>query len=164
MAAFQYCTPEWLDDCEKTFKSDPKYADKFKKITGGVLFRVKAEPEWGIDKDIIFGAELDAGKLLSIGFYSKEDAKKKATFLLSATPQEWKKILSKESKFVADFMLGKIKLDQGSQVGVLKLAPVSGDFVNLLTVNGIQFPDEMSPDELAKYRSNMEKFRSKLGV
>ena len=58
-------------------------------------------------------------------------------------------------------MLGKIKLEQGSKVGILKLAPLSDKLVDFMTQHEIQFPDEMSSDELAKYRSHLEEFRSK---
>jgi hypothetical protein len=33
-----------------------------------------------------------------------------------------------------------------------------------MTQHEIQFPDEMSSDELAKYKSRLEEFRSKVGV
>lgn len=164
MAVYQYCTPEWLEELEKLYKSDSKYEEQFKKLSMIVCFRVQAEPSWGIEKDIIFGTSLDAGKLVRIGFFSEEGAKKEATFILAATPQNWKKLLRKETKFVTDFMLGKIKLDQGSKVGILKLAPLSDKLVDFMTQHEIQFPDEMSSDELATYRSHMEEFRAKLGV
>jgi len=164
MAVYKYCTPEWFEELAKTYRSDSRFEEQFKKLTMIVCYRVKAEPSWGIEKDIIFGNELDKGRLIKLGFYSEEDAKKDATFILAATPQEWKKILRKEAKFVTDFMLGKIKLEQGSKVGVLKLAPLSDKLVDFLTQHEIQFPDEMSSDELARYRSYLEEFRSKLGV
>ncbi len=164
MAVYKYCTPEWFEELEKTYRSDSRFEEQFKKLTMVVCYRVKAEPAWGIEKDIIFGNELDKGRLIMLGFYSEEDAKKDATFILAATPQEWKKILRKEAKFVTDFMLGKIKLEQGSKVGVLKLAPLSDKLVDFLTQHEIQFPDEMSSDELARYKSYLEEFRSKLGV
>jgi len=55
-------------------------------------------------------------------------------------------------------------LEQGSKVGILKLAPLSDKLVGFMTQHEIQFPDEMSSDELAKYKSNLEEFRSKVGV
>jgi len=164
MAVYKYCTPEWFEELEKTYRSDSRFEEQFKKLTMVVCYRVKAEPSWGIEKDIIFGNELDKGRLIKLGFYSEEDAKKDATFILAATPQEWRKILRKEAKFVTDFMLGKIKLEQGSKVGVLKLAPLSDKLVDFLTQHEIQFPDEMSSDELARYGSYLEELRSKLGV
>ncbi|MCP4668131.1 MAG: hypothetical protein GY849_17415, partial [Deltaproteobacteria bacterium] len=118
MTVYQYCTPEWFEELGKAYTSEPRYEEQFKKLTMLVCYRVKAEPEWGIEKDIIFGNDMDAGKLVKLGFYTEEEARKRGTFILAATPQEWKKILRKESKFVTDFMLGKIKLEQGSKVGV----------------------------------------------
>jgi hypothetical protein len=77
---------------------------------------------------------------------------------------EWKNILTKKSKFVTDFMLGKIKLDHGSKVGVLGIAPHSNTLVDSLTQVELLWPDEMTAAEVEKYRANMKGFRSKLGV
>jgi putative sterol carrier protein len=125
---------------------------------------VKAEPAWGIDKDIIFGMFIDKGELTRIAFFAEEDALKEAEYVISATPQEWKKLLRKQSKFLTDFMLGKIKLDHGSKVGVLGVAPHANTVVDILTQVDLQFPDEMSAEELATYRANFEEFRANLGV
>jgi len=164
MAKLQYCTPEWLDAFEKGYRANPKFEKNLKKLTSKIYFRVMAEPKWGIDEDIIFGAVLEAGRLDKTEFISAENAKKVATFILSATPMEWKKILRKQAKFVTDFMLGKIKLDHGSKVGVLGIAPHSNTLVDALTQVELQFPDEMTSDEVEKYRANMKEFRVKLGV
>ena len=142
MSVFQYCTPEWLEEFFKEYNKNPKYEKALKKLTAKVYFKVTAEPAWGIDKDIIFGAAINAGKLEKVEFITEEGAIKVATFILAAPPQEWKKILTKESKFVTDFMLGKIKLEHGSKVGVLGLAPHSNTLVDSLTQVELQFPDD----------------------
>lgn len=164
MALYQYCTPEWLEELEKVYQADPTYREQFKKLTLVLCFRVQAESSWGIDKDIIFGTHLDEGRLTRLGFFGEEEARRDATFILAATPQNWKRLLRKETKFVTDFMLGKIKLEQGSKVGILKLAPLSDKLVDFMTSNEIQFPDEMTSDELENYRSRVVEFRSRLGV
>lgn len=164
MAKIPYCTPEWLEAFATAYRANPKYEKTLKKLTSKVYFRVLAEPEWGIDEDIIFGAVLEAGRLEKIEFISAENAQKVATFILSATPLEWKNVLTKKSKFLTDFMLGKIKLDHGSKVGVLGLAPHSNTLVDALTQVQLVFPDEMTADEVEKYRANMKAFRSELGV
>ena len=164
MAACQYCTPQWLEESEKSYQSNPEYREKLKKLSAKMCYRVKAEPAWGIDQDIIFGMFVDKGELTRIAFIAEEDALKEAEYVISATPQEWKKILRKQSKFLTDFMLGKIKLDHGSKVGVLGVAPHANTVVDLLTQVDLQFPDEMSDEELAQYRSQMEEFRASLGV
>ena len=61
-------------------------------------------------------------------------------------------------------MLGKITLEQGSKVGILGVASHSNTLIDVLTPVALQFPDEMTPDELSKYRSYMQEFRAELGV
>jgi hypothetical protein len=164
MTVVAYCTPEWLEENAVLYRSNPQIIKDLEKVSTRVCFRVMAEPDWGIDEDLIFGAFIKNGQLEKLDFFSEGSAKKDAEFILAATPQEWKKILRKESKFITDFMLGKIILEQGSKVGMLSLAPYSTNLVKALTQVDIQFPDEMSYDELAEYRSYLQEFREKLAV
>jgi hypothetical protein len=164
MRKCQYCTPEWLEESGRIYRSDLTLAEKLRKISAKVCFRVKAEPAWGIDKDIIFGTFIEAGKLTKISFFSEEEAGQESEYLMAATPQEWKKILRKENKFLTDFMLGKIKLEKGSKVTILGLAPYASTLIDALTQVQIQFPDEMSGEELAKYKVYMGEFRKNMNV
>jgi hypothetical protein len=160
----RYCTPEWLQVSAEGYRSTPKFQQALAKLTVGVCFLVKAEPAWGIEKDILFGSILHQGEMKKLAFFSAEDARDQVEFVLAATPQEWKKILRKENKFVTDFMLGRITLEQGSKVGVLSVAPHSGTLVDVLTQAELQFPDEMTPEELAAYRAHVAAFRLELGI
>jgi len=160
----RYCTPEWLEGSANAYRANPRIQEELRKLTAKICFKVKAEPAWGIDADIIFCGFVRQGALDELAFFAEEDAKREAEFILTATPQEWKKILRKESKFVTDFMLGRIALEQGSKVGVFGIAPHSNTLVDALTQVELQFPDEMSPEELDDFRSNMEEFRRDLGV
>ena len=164
MNTVRYCTPEWLKVSAKGYNADPRYQKEFAKLTLTLCIRVYAEPAWGIDEDIIYGVAVEEGKLNKLAFFSEEAAKNEADYILSATPQEWKKILRKESKFVTDFMLGKIALDQGSKVGILGVAPHSSTLVDALTLKELQYPDDMSSDELEEYRAYVKEFRAQLGV
>ncbi len=102
MLKYRYCTPEWLEESARIYRSTSHFEEKLKKLSEGVCFRVKAEPAWGIDPDILFGAFVEAGKLAKLAFFSEEAAKREANYIMSATPQEWKKILRKENKFLTD--------------------------------------------------------------
>ena len=164
MATIQYCTPQWLEESAKLYQANPELQEKLKKLSAKMCYRVKAEPEWGIDKDIIFGAFFEEGRLTRLEFFKEEDVTTEAEYLMAATPQVWKKILRKERKFITDFMLGKIKLEHGSKVGVLGVAPHANNVVDSLTQIEVQFPDEMSAEELSEYRSKMEAFRANSGV
>lgn len=164
MTAVRYCTPEWLEASATGYRENPRYGQEFAKLTTRLCFRIKAEPAWGIEKGIIFATYVTQGELEKLAFVDEEEAKREADFLLAATPQQWKKLLRKEAKFVTEFMLGRIILEQGSRVGVLQIAPYSNTFIDALTPVDLQFPDEMSPEELADYRTYVETFRQELGV
>jgi hypothetical protein len=159
-----YCTPEWLEESAKKYRESARYQEALKRVTTRILYRVTAEPAWGIDSDFIFGADVTKGVLNDLRFYSEQEAKEKAEYIMAASPQEWKLILRKEHKFLTDFMLNKIKLEQGSKVGVLGLAPYADVFIDAVTQVNLQFQDELSPQEVNEYREYAAQFRSKLGV
>jgi len=146
------------------YRGSPRYQEALKKVTTRILYRVNAEPEWGIDADIIFGADVTNGALNELRFYNESEAKEKADFIMAASPQEWKLILRKEHKFLTDFMLGKVKLEQGSKVGVLGLAPYADVFIDAVTQVSLQFQDELNPQQVDEYRQYASQFRSTLGI
>jgi hypothetical protein len=164
MNATRYCTPEWLESSAEGYRKNPRFQKEFEKLRLKVTFCVKEEPAWGIEKEIYFLSEVDKGDLKRLAFVSEAEAARESDYILAATPQEWKKILRKESKFIGDFMLGKITLQQGSKVGVLSVAPHSNTFVEALTQFELQFPDEMSPEELECFRAYVQEFRAALSV
>jgi hypothetical protein len=164
MTALKYCTPKWLEVNAEGYRNTPRFQKDFAKLSMSVCFQVNAEPEWGLDENIFFVAHVDKGELLKLSFITEAEARQGADFILAASPQEWKKILRKESKFVADFMLGKITLEKGSKVAVLSLAPHSNTFVDTLTQSELQFPDEMTPEELELYKTDVKDFRAALQV
>ncbi len=159
-----YCTPEWLDECGRIYREKPSYEEAFKKLTIRISYRVTKEPAWGIDRDFIFGAVITKGVLNEIRFYNEDETRLNAEFVMAASPQEWKLILRKQHKFLTDFMLGKIRLEQGSKVGVLGVAPYADTFIALLNEVPLVFQDELSPQQLDEYRQNASQFRSKLGI
>jgi hypothetical protein len=61
-------------------------------------------------------------------------------------------------------MLGKVKLEAGSKTGLLKITPYANHFVDALTQFELQFPDEMSSEELETYRTDLSKLRAGTGV
>jgi len=163
MESVRYLTPEWLEESIKTYHSDPIFGEKLKKLTTRMCYRIKADPAWGIDEDIMFGTFFDKGKLMKMDYFTIEEAWS-AEYIVAAPPQEWKRILRKESKFITDYMLKKILLEQGSDKGVLLVAPHATNIVEFLTAVPVQFPDEMTEKELEEYRTYMLKWRAERGV
>ena len=164
MTTVQYCTPEWFQQVTKLYQDQQALQDDLAKFSYKVSYKIKAEPAWGIEQDIIFAFYVDRGQITCLDFISAEQAAAESEFILTATPQEWKKLLRGESKFVTDFVLGKVILDKGSKVTVLGVAPYSTPLIKTLTLVDLQFPDEMNPAELDQYKAYQQEFRARLGV
>lgn len=160
----KYCSPEWLEESARLYRASDRFEDALSKVSAKIFYRITAEPAWGIDKDIIFGAEVEAGNLLELNYFSEEETQKRADFVLSASPQVWKGMLRKDKKFISEFMLGKVKLESGSKPGLLKITPYANHFIDALTQFELQFQDEMSPEELAMYRADLSAYRERAGV
>jgi hypothetical protein len=160
----RYCTPEWLEESGKLYRDTDHFENALKKVTTKIFYRVSADHTWGIEKDILFGAEVKEGKLLDLGYYSESEAQERADFILAASPQVWKGIIRKDKKFISEFMLGKVTLEQGSKPGLLLITPYATHFVDALTQFELQFPDEMSAEELEAYRADLSAFRENAGV
>lgn len=164
MTTYQYCTPEWLAECAQRSQENPKFKKALEKLSLSMAFRVKADPELGIDRDIIFAAFGEKGELEKLAFISETEAEKEADIILSASPQQWTRLLRKESMFGGDVMSRKITIEKGNITNVIRVAPYSGTFVDALTQVDLKFPDEMSPEELEEYRDCINEFRLELGV
>ncbi len=163
MTAVRYPTPEWLDESAKAYRASPRFEEALRKVTTRIVYRIKADPTWGIDEDLLFGAIVEKGVLHELRFFKEAEAATTAEYIMSATPQEWKKILRKESKFLTDFMMGKITLEQGSKTGVIGLAPYAPVFIDALTQVDLRFPDELTPPELEQLRADLRALRERLG-
>jgi len=163
MTAVRYPTQEWLDESAKAYRASPKIQEALRKVTTRIFYRIKSDPAWGIEQDLLFGAIVEKGILHDLRFFPEAEAKATAEFIMSATPQEWKKILRKDSKFLTDFMLGKIALEQGSKTGVIGLAPYAPSFIDALTQFELRFPDELTPQELEKLSAELRALRTRLG-
>ena len=50
MTTYQYCTPEWLEESAKVYRSNPEAQKNLKKLTADMAYRVKADPAFGIDQ------------------------------------------------------------------------------------------------------------------
>lgn len=164
MNAIRYCTPEWLEQSKQAYLADPSFQEKLAKVTSRIFFRILAEPGWGIQEAMLFGAVVEEGVLHDLRFFSEEEGTAMADFIMAAPPQKWKKILRKEQKFLTEFMLGKVALEHGSKVGVLGLAPYAPIFIDALTQFPLQFPDEMSESELETFQSDLADFRTQANL
>ena len=161
-----YATPEWVEAMAGVYRADPENETKtFKGMSLFLVFRIFADPEYGLERDIYFGTHLDDGVLQDDSvIMSKKDAEEKADFILGATPETWKKVIKKQQGFVSAFMSGKIKLDKGSAPKIISLAPKAPAVVDCFHQVDTEWPDEMSPERLEEYKALVREFTTRLGV
>lgn len=161
-----YVTPEWLEAVGESYRANPENETKiFKGLTIFLTFRVQADTKFGLDEDIDFGTHVVDGILQDDSLLmSREDSEKKADFILTATPRIWKNLICKEEGFISSFMTGKIKLDKGEAPKIIALAAKSPALVDAFNRVDTEWPDEMSPDRLEEYRTQVKEFRERLGV
>jgi len=161
-----YATPEWVAEVGKNYKANPDNQNKtFKGMTLFLSFRILADSKFGIDKDIYFCSHLVNGALQDdSALLSKEDADKKSDFILSATPEIWKKLIQKRQGFISLVMTAKIKLDKGLAPKLLSLAPKSGPLIEVFNRVDTEWPDEMSPQRLEQYKAQVKEYRDRLKV
>ena len=162
MTTYVYPQPEWTEASAAIYGED--FEKKLAILSGNFAYRINAEPDWGIEEDLFFTMFLEAGKLRELKHCTKEHAFDRADFLLSAAPSTWKKILTKKEKFVGAFLGGRIKLEKGETVGAMAVAPHANTLVDVLTQVDLKFPDDLNPEELASFRSELAQKRSKLGI
>lgn len=157
-----YPSAEWLEESTKRYGSE--FENKLKSLSGFYAYRIRANPEWGIEKDILMCSVVDSGKLVRLEHCTEEDAKENADFIMAAEANTWKRILRKLDKFVGAFMGQRIKLEKGNTIKALGLAPHANTLVDSLTQVELRFPDELSPDELENFKVSFSEYREKVGV
>ena len=164
MTVYNYCSPEWLEESANRYSQNEELKSKLKKLSAKMGFKVTANPGHGLDNDIVFAAFIDNGNLTRLSFISEEEARAKCDYILMAETSEWSQILRKKFKFIARFMMQKVKLDHGEKIDVLKLGPYANDLVEVLTQADVRYPDEMSEAEIESFREKLNVFRSRIKV
>lgn len=161
-----YATPEWLEEVAKIYASDPANEQMLKRL-GHVTFvyRIAAEPRFGIDPDLYFMQELEDGVLKEVRFVTPEEGKKIATWLIAGTFDIWRDVIQKKLKLTTGIVQGKLKVELGDQAGIIvRVGPVAFQMATSFNNAETIWPDAMSPDELAAYKAKVNDFRKKLGV
>lgn len=72
--------------------------------------------------------------------------------------------MTKKEKFVGAFLGGSVKLEKGDTVGALAVGPHANTLVDVLTQVDLKFPDDLNPEELASFKSDLARKRSERGI
>ena len=135
-------SPEWLAENGKLYGENAELQDILKKLTVKMAYRVTADSTWGIEEDLLWCTFFEKGQLTKMCYLTQAEVDGEADFLLSAPPATWAKLLRRTAKFGTELTIGRVKVEQGSKLGVMKVAPYSKHVVTLLTQAQTAYPDE----------------------
>lgn len=162
----EYATPEWLEEVTKTYRSDPANEQMLKRL-GSVTFvyRIAAEPRFGIDPDLYFMERLEDGVLKEVKFVTPEQGEKIATWVIGGTFDVWREVIGKRLKLTTGIMQGKLKVEAGDKAAIIvRVGPVALQAATSFTNTETIWPDTMSPERLEEYKAHVKGFRENLGV
>lgn len=161
-----YLTPEWLEAVAKNYRDNPDNPTKhFKGLSMVLTFRVLADAKFHLDSDIYFSMSLENGVLKeSPAFVSAKEAQNISLYIVSAPPERWKRILQKKEGFVANFMGGRVKLDQGSKIKFIPLGGKAPALIENFYKVDTQWPDEMPAPEVESWQTKIKAFTESLKV
>lgn len=142
MTQLKVFSPEWLEENARLYRENNELQDVLKKLTVKMAYLTKADKDLGIDEDILWCTFFEKGDLTRMSELTQAEVDDEAEFLLAAPPQIWMKLLRRESRFGTELTLGRVKVAQGSKLGVMKVAPYSKHVVTLLTQSETLYPNE----------------------
>jgi putative sterol carrier protein len=116
---------EWLNELDTKLNTDTRYADIAKKWEGDMVIVI--EPEGNLKEKRIYYLDLWHGKCRGVAEF-KDIAEKKAAFVLTATYENIKKIMTGKLDPMQAMMTRKLSV-QGNLAVMMRSVPTVLDFV-----------------------------------
>jgi putative sterol carrier protein len=155
-------TPEWVMAYEKLVQQDAPYKEVAKDWEGSVVIHILAKPEIALDEDIYLWMDLWHGDCNFMRLVPKEKGES-GDFVITGEFDRWKAVMAKELDPVKGMMQGKLKL-RGDLPTIVRAVRAAQRLVELTGMLDTKFLDEMSPDEMEKFRGVISELRADFGV
>jgi len=155
-------TPEWTQILGEIIDGDAEYKAAAKTWEGAITLVVQAKPEVGLDEDISVVLDLWHGDCRSGKVLPKEEAAK-APYVMTGSLDTWKAVGTGKTDAIKATMLGKIKL-KGNMANVVRHVKAAKRLANCTGLFESVWPDELSKDEVEKFRADIKQFREQFGV
>ena len=154
-------TPEWGQVFGETLDGDAEYRQAAKTWEGAVTLVVQAKPEVGLDEDISVMLDLWHGACRSVKILPKEEAAK-APYVMTGSLDTWKAVSTGKTDAIKATMLGKIKM-KGDMANVVRHVKASKRLADCTGLFESVWPDELSKDEIEKFRADLKQLREQFG-
>lgn len=158
--ACKFGTPEWVTQYEKAVQGSAEYKELAKDWEGSIGMRVLPNPDIGIDEALYIFMDLWHGDARSIKLVPKEEGEK-ADYLITGEYARWKSVVKGDLDIVKGMMAGQLKL-RGDLPTIVKYATAATKLVELTSTVESIFPDELSSEELDRYKARFKETRDQL--
>ena len=159
--AVRYGTQEYWDEYKEMLNESKAYEEAAKTWEGAVTLVLQAKPEVGLDEDISVMLDLWHGACRSVKILPKEEAAK-APYVMTGSLDTWKAVATGKTDAIKATMLGKIKM-KGDMANVVRHVKASKRLAGCTGLVEAVWPDELSKDEIEKFRADLKQLREQFG-
>ncbi len=155
-------TPAWIGAYERLIREDETYRKLAKDWEGSVVIHILPEPRVGLDEDMYLMLDLWHGDCRSVRLVPKEVGES-GDYVLTASYDRWKQVMTRELDAVKGMMQGKIKL-KGDLPTIVRYVKAATRLTELVGMVDTIFLDEMSPEEIEAFKPWVEFLREEYSL
>ena len=156
---YVYLSVEWVGLYEKAVREDAYYREAAKDWEGSVALQVEANPEYGIDTDIFILLDLWHGDCRRAWAVPREVGES-ADYIVTGSADRWMEVGRRKLDIIKGLMQGKLKL-KGDLPTIVRNVKAATRLVEISTMVGGKYPDELSPEEVENLRAEIADMRER---
>jgi len=134
----EFCSSKYLEEAKKRTNSDEKYLELAKGEYAGYTFVIKAEPDKGVNTDIVIGYVVEDGKIVDIWVGERE-----TDFTITGRYGIWVDVLLGKLGATKALMMRKLKV-KGSILKLMKYTKPTLRWLEILRTIPTEFHGEYS--------------------
>ncbi len=155
-------TPSWMAAYESMVRNDEEYRKLAQDWEGTVVIHITAEPAVGLDEDMYLLIDLWHGDCRAVRLVPPEVGEA-GDYVLTASYERWKQVMTRELDVVKGLMQGKIKL-KGHLPTIVRYNKAAVRLVDLVAATPTIYLDEMDPEEIEAFKPWVDFVRQEYGL
>jgi len=132
----EFCSSEYLHEAKRRTNSDEKYLELAKDEYASYTFVIKAEPEEGVDRDLVIGYTVDDGTISDIWLGERE-----TDFTITGKYEVWIRVLLGKLGATKALMMRKLKV-KGNLLKLMKYTKPTLRWLEILRTIPTEFHGE----------------------
>jgi len=132
----EFAGKEYLKEVMKRSNADKKYLELAKGENASYTFMIQAEPEKGVEKDIVLGYTVEDGVTTDIWL-----GERKTEFTISGKYGVWVNILIGKTGVTKAFLMRKLKV-RGNLMKIIKMSKATERWLEILRTIPTEFHGE----------------------